>query len=151
MLIQASTESSNGALGVPPPVSYIQRPPVKNEHRFFDQSRKGANRYPVEPSYPLVAPAGIPSGPSTGVVQSYQTHVFAPVVTGAPVKKGKFGSMPDPSDPSSPAVPTSAFPATNAEGQRICRQCGMPGRYKDGKCVEKWGPGPMGPGTVCDR
>ncbi|KAF8148902.1 hypothetical protein B0H34DRAFT_735827 [Crassisporium funariophilum] len=27
----------------------------------------------------------------------------------------------------------------------------MVGRYKDGKCVEKWGPGPMGPGTVCDR
>ncbi|KAL1746890.1 hypothetical protein HDZ31DRAFT_72627 [Schizophyllum fasciatum] len=43
------------------------------------------------------------------------------------------------------------YPKTNAEGQRICRQCGQPGRYKDGKCVEKWGPGPMGPGTVCDR
>lgn len=27
----------------------------------------------------------------------------------------------------------------------------MPGRYKEGKCVEKWGPGPEGPGTVCDR
>jgi hypothetical protein len=39
----------------------------------------------------------------------------------------------------------------NALGQRTCRQCGMPGRYKDGKCVEKWGPGPEGPGTVCDR
>jgi len=47
--------------------------------------------------------------------------------------------------------PVAAFPATNAQGQRICRQCGLPGRYKDGKCVEKWGPGPMGPGTVCDR
>ncbi len=47
-----------------------------------------------------------------------------------------------------PAVP---FAATNSAGQRICRQCGMVGRYKDGKCVEKWGPGPMGPGTVCDR
>ncbi|TEB23673.1 hypothetical protein FA13DRAFT_1405771 [Coprinellus micaceus] len=43
------------------------------------------------------------------------------------------------------------FPAQNADGQRICRQCGQPGRYKDGKCVEKWGPGPAGPGTVCDR
>jgi hypothetical protein len=39
----------------------------------------------------------------------------------------------------------------NDKGQRICRQCGLPGRYKDGKCVEKWGPGPEGPGTVCDR
>ena len=43
------------------------------------------------------------------------------------------------------------FPPVNAQGQRICRQCGLPGRYKDGKCVEKWGPGPEGPGTVCDR
>ena len=43
------------------------------------------------------------------------------------------------------------FPPTNSAGQRICRQCGLPGRYKEGKCVEKWGPGPEGPGTVCDR
>ena len=42
-------------------------------------------------------------------------------------------------------------PNLNAQGQRTCRQCGQPGRYKDGKCVEKWGPGPAGPGTVCDR
>lgn len=39
----------------------------------------------------------------------------------------------------------------NAEGQRMCRQCGQPGRYKDGKCVERWGPGPAGAGTVCSR
>jgi hypothetical protein len=39
----------------------------------------------------------------------------------------------------------------NSKGQRTCRACGMVGRYKDGKCVEKWGPGPDGPGTVCDR
>lgn len=51
-----------------------------------------------------------------------------------------------------PAVATSgSYPAQNVHGQRICRQCGLPGRYKDGKCVEKWGPGPEGPGTVCDR
>lgn len=35
--------------------------------------------------------------------------------------------------------------------KRTCKQCGQPGRYKDNKCVEKWGPGPKGPGTVCDR
>jgi hypothetical protein len=28
--------------------------------------------------------------PQTGQLQTYQTHVFAPVVTGAPVKKTKF-------------------------------------------------------------
>ncbi|KAF8148910.1 hypothetical protein B0H34DRAFT_811799, partial [Crassisporium funariophilum] len=50
-----------------------------------------------------------------------------------------------------PAPTAVPFASTNAQGQRICRQCGMVGRYKDGKCVEKWGPGPMGPGTVCDR
>ncbi|KZT19731.1 hypothetical protein NEOLEDRAFT_1141590 [Neolentinus lepideus HHB14362 ss-1] len=48
-------------------------------------------------------------------------------------------------------VASGGYPPTNAAGQRICRQCGLPGRYKDGKCVEKWGPGPDGPGTVCDR
>ncbi|KIO27748.1 hypothetical protein M407DRAFT_7162 [Tulasnella calospora MUT 4182] len=42
-------------------------------------------------------------------------------------------------------------PTLNAQGQRTCRQCGQPGRYKDGKCVEKWGPGPAGPGTLCER
>ena len=40
---------------------------------------------------------------------------------------------------------------TNAQGQRICRQCGLVGRYKDGECVEKWGPGPEGPGTVSNK
>ena len=50
-----------------------------------------------------------------------------------------------------PVASSGSFPAQNAQGQRICRQCGLPGRYKDGKCVEKWGPGPEGPGTVCDR
>ncbi|KAL5536179.1 hypothetical protein ACEPAF_4284 [Sanghuangporus sanghuang] len=49
------------------------------------------------------------------------------------------------------AIPGGGFPPYNEAGQRICRQCGVPGRYKDGKCVEKWGPGPEGPGTVCDK
>ncbi|KAJ7052562.1 hypothetical protein C8F01DRAFT_1170438 [Mycena amicta] len=48
-------------------------------------------------------------------------------------------------------TPGQPFPARNAQNQRLCRQCGLAGRYKDGRCVEKWGPGPMGPGTVCDR
>ena len=128
----------------------------------------------------------------------YQTHVFAPPVTGAPTKKGKPGSTagisihfdatplcgadnalaangsavlhtppittavappPPPSIPTTavhqsvPAAPPAAvphphtpYPPINTLGQRICRQCGLVGRYKDGKCVEKWGPG-----TVCDR
>ena len=52
---------------------------------------------------------------------------------------------------SASVIPGGGFPPQNTAGQRICRQCGVPGRYKDGKCVEKWGPGPEGPGTVCDR
>lgn len=59
--------------------------------------------------------------------------------------------MTSPNARSSIVLPPGGFPATNDKGQRICRQCGLPGRYKDGKCVEKWGPGPSGPGTVCDR
>ncbi|KAF9257845.1 hypothetical protein L218DRAFT_82643 [Marasmius fiardii PR-910] len=51
----------------------------------------------------------------------------------------------------SSVVQPGSYPPTNSQGQRICRQCGQAGRYKDGKCVEKWGPGPHGPGTVCDR
>ncbi|KAG1859747.1 hypothetical protein F4604DRAFT_1930469 [Suillus subluteus] len=50
-----------------------------------------------------------------------------------------------------PAIRLTTSSPTNAIGQRICLQCGLPGRYKDNKCVEKWGPGPEGPGTVCDR
>ncbi|KAG9089261.1 Delta(24)-sterol C-methyltransferase [Ceratobasidium sp. UAMH 11750] len=41
--------------------------------------------------------------------------------------------------------------AANAQGQRTCCQCGLADQHKDGKRVEKWGPGPEGPGTVCDR
>jgi hypothetical protein len=113
-----------------------------------------------------------------GQYQTLQTHIFAPPVTGPPGKKpkasGKKHSSPiirrsswthsegtpvsaAPSvrsvagAASLPSLPPGGYPAVNDKGQRICRQCGMPGRYKDGKCVEKWGPGPEGPGTVCDR
>jgi len=97
-------------------------------------------------------------------IQAYQTHVFAPPVTGPPGKKRpveKTGTVIEPyttpagarlaSTAVAAGLPAGGFPATNDKGQRICRQCGLPGRYKDGKCVEKWGPGPEGPGTVCDR
>lgn len=52
--------------------------------------------------------------------------------------------------PSRPIAPTSSF-TVDGLPKRTCKQCGQPGRYKDNKCVEKWGPGPQGPGTVCDR
>ncbi|TFK53260.1 hypothetical protein OE88DRAFT_1233171 [Heliocybe sulcata] len=104
----------------------------------------------------MVGPGMLPQ------VQTFNTHTFAPVVTGAPVKKSKGAGLngsgsvmtlgPNGSVISGPSgVVSGGYPPTNAAGQRICRQCGLPGRYKDGKCVEKWGPGPDGPGTVCDR
>ena len=44
-----------------------------------------------------------------------------------------------------PPTPLKAQPV------RTCKNCGEPGRYKDGRCVERWRPGPHGPGTVCSR
>ncbi|QRV87134.1 hypothetical protein RhiJN_15152 [Ceratobasidium sp. AG-Ba] len=61
------------------------------------------------------------------------------------------GSGSGPSAPWYAHLKQGSAVATNTQGQRTCRQCGLAGRYKDGKCVEKWGPGPEGPGTVCDR
>ena len=133
---------------------------------------------PASPAVASPAQAQPPSQPQ-GQYQTLQTHIFAPPVTGPPGKKAKAGgkdhslypffqgSKMHPKDnpsvsatPSTrsivgaaslPALPPGGFPASNEKGQRICRQCGLPGRYKEGKCVEKWGPGPEGPGTVCDR
>ena len=95
-------------------------------------------------------------------------HVFTKPMTGSPVKKSMLtalnsngsamtmiGMFPPPctahpahicagpndsiiSGPS--AIGGGGFPATNSSGQRICRQCGLPGHYKDSKCIEKWGP-----------
>jgi len=41
--------------------------------------------------------------------------------------------------------------SVNVSNPRKCKQCGQPGRYVDGKCIEKWGKGPLGRGSVCDR
>ncbi|KIM42560.1 hypothetical protein M413DRAFT_119911 [Hebeloma cylindrosporum] len=147
---------------------------LERDRERGDESPRPNTSPPVPPTnnpYPPSYPAS-QSAPASGSMRSVAgggsgsqvlltTHVFAPVVTGAPTKKTKFpntpgvGSNPSldtPQTPASTAVPPAVpFPPTNAQGQRICRQCGMVGRYKDGKCVEKWGPGPMGPGTVCDR
>ncbi|KIK68633.1 hypothetical protein GYMLUDRAFT_728609 [Collybiopsis luxurians FD-317 M1] len=198
----AVNHSSHHLGGPPPPPHYAQPSPGPMAGRLSpsvnpssrpSSSRRGREQLRAEPTLrddlgdrrDGRAPDGsgpIPTTGPPGQVQ-YQTHVFAPVQTGAPVKKGKFNNTggnasnanvaeethsnspaPNPapvaatnSTNSLPltsvnlAPATSPYPPTNEQGQRICRQCGMPGRYKEGKCVEKWGPGPMGPGTVCDR
>lgn len=175
----------------PPPAPQLHDPSyVRYPHHRGDPGSS--------PEMSTTATAANVHSSTTGMHRAYhhqqeptQTHVFAPPVTGAPVKRGKYGSsshdtLPSTSMPAIPGgsstiatipaqgstasvagvssaqlippgssqqqlIPTSRFPATNADGQRICRQCGQPGRIKDGKCVEKWGPGPLGPGTVCDR
>ncbi|KAF5344509.1 hypothetical protein D9756_011355 [Leucocoprinus leucothites] len=158
MLLQATAQESNGTNGAP---NRRQLHPP-NAYPSVGQQRS----HPDSPPYPRprVDHPGPPLGPASANQQA-QPYLFAPIVTGAPSKKQKYaaggGVTPAASTnnmsggpietPPVPAPPVAAFPPTNAEGQRICRQCGLPGRYKDGKCVEKWGPGPMGPGTVCDR
>ncbi|KAH8112994.1 hypothetical protein DFH11DRAFT_1728322 [Phellopilus nigrolimitatus] len=39
--------------------------------------------------------------------------------------------------PQAAALPSGGFPAQNAQGQRICRQCGVPGRYKDKNAADR--------------
>lgn len=126
---------------------------------------RGATHHSLHPSGSMSG-MQVPQGPGVpgNSLPPFQTHIFAPPVTGAPVKKSEYRVIyPSHLNSLTLAAPTSGtlgssasiggggFPPTNAQGQRICRQCGLPGRYKDGKCVEKWGPGPEGPGTVCDR
>ncbi|KAJ7195682.1 hypothetical protein GGX14DRAFT_674778 [Mycena pura] len=81
-----------------------------------------------------------PRRPSAWGASASPRHVCVPAAPAgaAPVVVGQ-----------ATAVAGSPIPATNATNQSICRQCGLPGCYKEGKCVEKWVP--LGPGAVCDR
>ncbi|KAI6001561.1 hypothetical protein F5J12DRAFT_236529 [Pisolithus orientalis] len=195
MLLEASTDDPRPRNNEPPSprvvLAHHQHP--TSHHNSVTASSRGLVNTPT------VGPLEQP-----GELRTYQTHVFAPPVTGAPTKKGKMSlangapTLPTPSNTSTsstapPQTPTTShplasstsanlshphphhvgtahghpqqqppqptvhrtpagtYPPTNSLGQRICRQCGLVGRYKEGKCVEKWGPGPEGPGTVCDR
>ncbi|KAG8900450.1 hypothetical protein FRC00_012814, partial [Tulasnella sp. 408] len=95
-----------------------------------------------------------PSGdgpPSSGLSHP---SLVGPPSAGGPLSAGTSGThiiYPHSQQPRHTGPGPAVKPTLNAQGQRTCRQCGQPGRYKDGKCVEKWGPGPAGPGTVCDR
>ncbi|KAG1726281.1 uncharacterized protein EDB91DRAFT_1263992 [Suillus paluster] len=99
---------------------------------------------------------GILVGPldQPGQLRTDQPCIFAPPVTGAPKERATQGPA-QISVPHNAIIPTFApvpcttsFHANNALGQRICRQCDPPRRYKDKKCVERWGPRPEEPGTV---
>ncbi|KAG8919068.1 hypothetical protein FRC01_001495, partial [Tulasnella sp. 417] len=96
-------------------------------------------------------PSGENGPPSSGLSHP---SLVGPPSAGGPLSAGGSGThiiYPHSQQPRHTGPGPAVKPTLNAQGQRTCRQCGQPGRYKDGKCVEKWGPGPAGPGTVCDR
>ncbi|KAH8979030.1 hypothetical protein EDB92DRAFT_1906186 [Lactarius akahatsu] len=159
-----SSPQPGHAYGMPP--SYYRVPSIRPsrspDYRVPHPHRRETVPQPSPASPAIASPAQAQPPPQPqGQYQTLQTHIFAPPVTGPPGKKSKAGDNPSvTATPSArlivgaaslPTLPPGGFPASNEKGQRICRQCGLPGRYKDGKCVEKWGPGPEGPGTVCDR
>lgn len=40
---------------------------------------------------------------------------------------------------------------TDSQHMKTCKACGEPGKFKDGRCREKWRPGAAGPATLCDK
>ncbi|KIY53491.1 hypothetical protein FISHEDRAFT_55130 [Fistulina hepatica ATCC 64428] len=108
---------------------------------------------------------GKDGGGSKPGVLPYPGPIYAPVIVGttpevnkstvSPPGRNRTPSPPQPLRGPSTQLGTydigKPYPPHNEAGQRLCRTCGAVGRYKDGRCIEKWGPGPCGPGTVCDR
>ncbi|KAH9912906.1 uncharacterized protein BXZ73DRAFT_107143 [Epithele typhae] len=153
--------------GLRPHYSYPTRPHDDPRHSHGDHSQPRHPRASLYFSWTLLGaraahPGMAMQGSQSLSGQTQTTHIFMTPQTGPSVKKPKPGVLgsngsimamgPDGSIISDPAtIGGGGFPATNNLGQRLCRQCGPAGRYKDGKCVEKWGSSPEGPGTVCDR
>lgn len=152
---RTSKRRSNSAMSHvqdPPPPPPPQQQQQQQQHIY---PHTYTHPHPHPHSAPSTRPSSyrkLPNSSTESTNGEFQTHIFAPPVTGAPTKKSKFTEppAPPPHGAGQPA-PGVSFPPVNDQGQRICRQCGVAGRYKDEKCVEKWGPGPLGPGTVCDR
>lgn len=128
-LISRQSQSQSQSYGTPPSVNGVSSP-----YGILAPTIAKANS--VHASTSNVNGIGRKS-----TVPAAQLMTLGP--SGAVVSGGGGG------DPSAAAAPVD--PAVRYPGLRTCRQCGLPGRYKEGKCVEKWGPGPQGPGTVCDR
>ncbi|KAJ1308173.1 hypothetical protein OPQ81_003889 [Rhizoctonia solani] len=126
----------------------------RREREYSEVDREFARtdysgHYPPHPDYARYHP--------WGYGEYYHPDEYRePVARGyvPPAPRAEFGQRNNSAPATSPwyaHLKQGTTPTTNTQGQRTCRQCGLPGRYKDGKCVEKWGPGPEGPGTVCDR
>lgn len=123
----------------PPP------PPSSSDH----QHQQLLSRYQSAPSLGgrgLSSALAPPPSHSHHLPHNLSTESFASSTTSArpgASASGKAVGGPDrPHHPRRGAVPLA---------ERHCSQCGKPGRFKDGRSVEKWGPGPDGPGTVCDK
>src|SRR5258708_307281 len=78
-------------------------------------------------------------------------HALAPEPGTARYTPHQQGSSGLALNSSSPPNVTGGDLTANITNPRKCKQCGLPGRYVDGKCIEKWGKGPLGRGSVCDR
>ncbi|KIY51313.1 hypothetical protein FISHEDRAFT_70953 [Fistulina hepatica ATCC 64428] len=162
----------------PPPIIKLDKdtPPVLSHSRRFQPvqapaaSLKKSSTFAVSavgPKSPRLSPArpsSPPAASSSSIIipptKSLASAKSLPANTKAATSNAKTSAPAASSSPTASQAPASdrypndigkPYPATNDSGQRLCRTCGAVGRYKDGRCVEKWGPGPCGPGTVCDR
>ncbi|KAI9455760.1 hypothetical protein BJY52DRAFT_1224475 [Lactarius psammicola] len=143
-----SSPQPGHAYGMPP--SYYRVPSIRPsrspDYRVPHTHRRETVPQPSATSPAIASPAQAQAQPPPqpqGQYQTLQTHIFAPPVTGPPGKKPKAGV----SQRCLPVGFRLRMRKVNASaGNAACL-----GVTKDGKCVEKWGPGPEGPGTVCDR
>lgn len=103
----------------------------------YPPAQQQLNRYPSAPTLGAIA-AHISRAPPHTLSQ----ESFASSTTSTPARSAGLRTADRPHHPRRGAVPLA---------ERLCSECGRPGRFKDGRSVEKWGPGPDGPGTVCDK
>ncbi|KAL5527074.1 hypothetical protein ACEPAG_5865 [Sanghuangporus baumii] len=149
MLLETATDGVRG------------RPSPPEQHASGPGGMRQAQNFGVPPSVNGVSPPLTAAPPPASHPMSKAPSTHAPATNGVGRKSsipasqlmtlGPSGTIVSGGGSEAPGAAGSVDPAVRFPGLRTCRQCHQPGRYKDGKCVEKWGPGPQGPGTVCDR
>ena len=116
--------------GDSPSTEYPGAPHPHTPHLYSHSRARGTNSLPhLDVHSPGTGPPGasVMSGPAMhadstgplpqpGQVQTYQTHIFAPPVTGAPVKKSKFMSGSTGGAAGGAAASTGASGSGNAQG-----------------------------------
>ncbi|KAL5508560.1 hypothetical protein ACEPAH_6179 [Sanghuangporus vaninii] len=149
MLLETATDGGRG------------RPSPPEQHASGPGGMRQAQNFGVPPSINGISPPLSAAPPPASHPMSKAPSTHAPATNGVGRKSsipasqlmtlGPSGTIVSGGGSEGPGAAGSVDPAVRFPGLRTCRQCFQPGRYKDGKCVEKWGPGPQGPGTVCDR